>query len=421
MNVLVIGSGAREHALAWKIASSPRVKDVFVAPGNAGTASIARNLNIVPTDKEALGKAAVDRHIDLVVIGPESSLASGIVDHLNNLGISAFGPTMAASQIEASKVFARKLMQKYGIPLAKGITCSSYAEARNYIRQHSLPLVIKADGLAAGKGVIIVDSLEAADKTLHAVMNSRIFGTAGEKVVIEEYINGREVSMIVFTDGKTVLPMPPTCDYKKIYDDDHGPNTGGMGSYCPPAFFSSQMKGEAINRVLAPAVKAMDNEGILYKGVLYAGLILAEGNLSTLEFNARFGDPETQSILPLLKTDLVDICQAVIENKLDQIDLEWRQEACVGVVMASAGYPGNYRTGFPIHGLDVVDEDIMVFHAGTKSNECGTICTNGGRVLTVVGTGRNIAEARDKVYRNVSKIHFEGCNYRKDIALREIA
>jgi phosphoribosylamine--glycine ligase len=421
MNVLVIGSGAREHALAWKIASSPRVKGVFVAPGNAGTASIAENLNIAPTDKEALGKAAVARHIDLVVIGPEASLASGIVDHLNNLGIPAFGPTMAASQIEASKVFARRLMQKYGIPLAGGTTCSSYREARNYIRQHSFPLVIKADGLAAGKGVIIVDSREAADKTLHDVMNSRIFGVAGEKVVIEEYINGREVSVIVFTDGKTVLPMPPTCDYKKIYDDDQGPNTGGMGSYCPPAFFSSQMKEKAVNHVLIPTVKAMHNEGILYKGVLYAGLILAKGTLSTLEFNARFGDPETQSLLPLLKTDLVDICQAVIENKLDQIDLEWRQEACVGVVMASSGYPGNYRTGLPIHGLDTIDEDVTVFHAGTKLDEHGTIRTNGGRVLTVVGTGRNIAEARDKVYRNLPKIHFEGCTYRKDIALREIA
>ncbi|MBA7504620.1 Phosphoribosylamine--glycine ligase [subsurface metagenome] len=420
MKVMVVGGGAREHTLAWKLAQSPKVDKVFVAPGNAGTASIAQNLNIAPSDIEELGKAARDEHVDLAVIGPESPLTQGIVDHFNSLGIPAFGPTKAAAQIESSKVFARNLMEKYGIPCPKGAVFSSHHEAHEYIKQQKAPIVIKADGLAAGKGAIIAESREQAEKTLSDIMEAKIFGSAGDKVLIDEYLNGKEVSLLAFTDGKTVVPMVPACDYKKIGDNDQGPNTGGIGGYSPPGFFSAELAEKATNAILLPAVKAMADEGILYRGVLYAGLMLTDREISTLEFNARFGDPESQVTLPLLKTDLVDILMAVIEGNLDQLSIQWSDDACVGVVMASGGYPGSYKTGFPIEGLDKAEKDVLIFHAGTRLGNDGTIYTNGGRVLTVVGVGKNIAEARQKVYANLPDIYFEGCYYRKDIALREI-
>jgi phosphoribosylamine--glycine ligase len=336
------------------------------------------------------------------------------------LGIAIFGPTKAATQIESSKVFARNLMERYGIPCPKGMIFSSYSEAREYLRGQQPPVVIKADGLAAGKGVIIADSLAGADKVLGEIMEANVFGPAGDRVIIDEYLSGREVSLIAFTDGKTVSPMVPACDYKKIGDGDQGPNTGGMGSYSPPGFFSAQMTEKVTEEILLPTVKAMAREGLPYKGVLYAGLMIVDGKPLVLEFNARFGDPETQVILPLLKTDLVDILMAVVEGNLDQARIEWSSEACVGVVMASGGYPGSYETGFPIQGIDNVDEDVLVFHAGTKLGNDGVIYSDGGRVLAVVGVGKDIAEAREKVYRNIPKIYFAGCYYRKDIALREI-
>ena len=407
--------------MVWKIVQSPKVEKAFVAPGNAGTALIAENLNIKPTDIEALGKAAKDRNIDLAVVGPEVPLASGIVDYFDSLGIPIFGPTKAAAQIESSKVFARNLMEKYGIPCPKGVTFSSYPEAHRYLERQEPPIVVKADGLAAGKGTIIADSLPEASKALSDIMEAKIFGSAGDKVIIDECLKGREVSLIAFTDGKTISPMVPACDYKKIWDNDQGPNTGGMGSYSPPGFFPAELIEKATNTILLPAVKAMASEGATYKGVIYAGLmVINKEELSVLEFNARFGDPETQAVLPLLKTDLVDILLAVVQGNLDQIEIEWSRDACVGVVMASAGYPGKYKTGFPIKGLDKVDKDLLVFHAGTKLGADGTIYTNGGRVLTAVATGENMAEAREKVYRNLANIYFEGCHYRKDIALREI-
>ncbi len=420
MKILVVGGGGREHTLVWKIAQSPRVGKVFAAPGNAGTAAIAENLNLRPTDIEGLGKAAKEKGIDLVVVGPEAPLASGIVDYFNSLGIPIFGPTKAATQIESSKVFARGLMEKYGIPCTKGAIFSSYSEAREYLRKQRPPVVIKADGLAAGKGVIIAGSLEEAHKALGDIMESRIFGSAGDRVVIDEYLSGREVSLIAFTDGKTVSPMVPACDYKKIGDDDQGLNTGGMGSYSPPGFFSVRMTKKVTENILLPTVRAMAKEGLPYKGVLYAGLMIINGEPVVLEFNARFGDPETQVILPLLKTDLVDILMAVVQGNLDQAKIKWSSEACVGVVMSSTGYPGSYKTGFPIRGIDNVDKDVLVFHAGTKLGNDGIIYTDGGRVLTVAGVGQDMAEARQKVYRNIPNIYFEGCYYRKDIALREI-
>ena len=393
---------------------------IFAAPGNAGTAAVAENLDLRPTDVEGLGQAAKERGIDLVVVGPEAPLAAGMVDHFDRLGIPVFGPPKAAAQIESSKVFARNLMEKHGIPCPRGATFSSYSEARDYLHQQRLPVVIKADGLAAGKGVVIAASSSEAEKTLSDIMEARIFGSAGDRVIIDEYLSGREVSLIAFTDGKTVSSMMPACDYKKVGDGDRGPNTGGMGSYSPPGFFPERMIDSVTRDILLPTVKAMAEEGLPYKGVLYAGLIIVDGKPVVLEFNARFGDPETQVVLPLLRTDLVDILMAVVEGNLERVKIEWSSQACVGVVVSSAGYPGSYKTGFPIQGMDSLDRDIMVFHAGTRLGPDGTVYTDGGRVLTVVGLGRDMAEARERVYRNVADIRFEGCYYRKDIALREI-
>ena len=420
MKAMVIGGGGREHALVWKIAQSPKVNKVFVAPGNAGTALIAENLDIHPTDIKTLGEVAQDKSIDFVVVGPEVPLALGIVDYFDNLGIPAFGPTKAAARIESSKVFARNLMKKYGIPCPKGKVFFSYSEAREYLERQQPPIVVKADGLAAGKGVIITSSRQEAIKALNDIMKAKIFGPAGERVIIDEYLSGRELSLIAFTDGKTVSPMVPACDYKKNWDNDKGPNTGGMGSYSPPGFFPAELIEKATNTILLPTVRAMASEGITYKGVLYAGLMVTDKELLVLEFNCRFGDPETQAVLPLLKTDLVDILLAVIQGNLDQVKIEWSSDACVGVVMASAGYPGSYKKGLPIRGLNEMDKDLLIFHAGTRLGNDGIIYTNGGRVLTVVGIGKDMAEAREKVYSNIPKIYFEGCHYRKDIALREI-
>jgi phosphoribosylamine--glycine ligase len=420
LKILVVGGGGREHTLVWKIAQSPRVEKVFAAPGNAGTAAIVENLNLRPTDIEGLGKTAKEKGIDLVVVGPEAPLASGIVDYFGNLGIPIFGPTKAATQVESSKVFARNLMEKYGIPCPKGAIFSSYSEAREYLREQYTPVVVKADGLAAGKGVIIAGSLPEAHKALGDIMEAKIFGSAGDRVIIDEYLSGQEVSLIAFTDGKTVSPMVPACDYKKIWDNDQGPNTGGMGSYSPPGFFSTQMTKKVTEDILLPTVKAMAKEGLPYKGVLYAGLMIVDGEPVVLEFNARFGDPETQVVLPLLKTDLVDIVMAVVQGNLDRVKIKWSSEACVGVVMASGGYPSSYKTGFPIQGIDSVDKDVLVFHAGTKLGNDGVIYTDGGRVLAVVCVGRDMTEAREKVYHNIPNIYFEGGYYRKDIALREI-
>jgi len=417
---MVIGGGAREHALAWKITQSPKVTELYVAPGNAGTASIAHNLNIRSNDIEALAKAAQDIGIELTVVGPEAPLAAGIVDRFEHLGIPIFGPTKAATRIESSKVFAKKLTQKYAIPCPKGVTFSNYAEGKKYLESQPVPVVVKADGLAAGKGVIVAGSREEALKALSDILEAKIFGPAGDSVVIEECLTGREISLLAFTDGKTVVPMVPACDYKRIFDNDQGPNTGGMGSYSPPGFFDAKLTRQVMKMILQPAVRAMANEGMPYKGVLYAGLMIASDRPKVLEFNARFGDPETQAILPRLQTDLMDILLAVIDNRLGETTMEWTDDACVGVVMASAGYPGNYKTGLPITGLDNLDKDILVFHAGTKLGENSQVYTDGGRVLTVTARGKNMAQARAKVYQNLPRIHFDGCHYRKDIAAREV-
>jgi len=414
LKVMVVGGGAREHALVWKLRRSPRVDEVYVAPGNAGTATMARNLDVSPTDVSALASAAQQHAIDLTVVGPEAPLAAGIVDLFESLNLPVFGPTRAATQLEASKVFSKELMQKYGIPCAQGAVFSSHTQAKDYVRSQPVPIVVKADGLAAGKGVIVATSQEQALQALSDIMENKAFGTAGNSVVVEECLNGREVSLLAFTDGQTVVPMVPACDYKRAFDFDQGPNTGGMGSYSPPGFFDPSKVEQVQRTILGPAVRAMAQEGAVYRGVLYAGLIDTPQGIKVLEFNARFGDPECQVIIPRLKTDLLDIMLAVVGGRLDRVKIEWSHEACVGVVMASAGYPGSYKTGFPITGLNRLDEDILVFHAGTAKKE--GIVTSGGRVLTVVAQGATLDEARARVYANLPRIHFEGCHYRRDIA-----
>jgi phosphoribosylamine--glycine ligase len=416
IKILVIGGGGREHTLVWKLAQSPKVKEIYAAPGNAGTAKIAHNLDIKPTDIETLAKTATAEKIDLTVVGPEAPLASGIADQFLIRGLPIFGPTQQATQIESSKVFAKELMQKYKIPCAKSASFSDYSQAKDYVKRQQPPIVVKADGLAAGKGVILADSISKALEALSLIMEEKAFGAAGDRVLIEEYLTGREMSSFAFTDSHSLVPMASACDYKPVFDGDRGPNTGGMGSYSPPPFLTPALAETVREKIMQPAIEAMHNEGRTYRGVLYGGLMISNSNPRVLEFNARFGDPEAQVTLPLLETDLVDIMLAVNDNKLDKIKVEWSQDVCVGVVMASGGYPGSYKTGFPITGLGEIDKDILVFHAGTRLEE-GKIVTSGGRVLAVVARGKTLKEAREKVYKNISRINFEGCHYRQDIAL----
>ena len=420
MKLLVVGNGAREHALAWKISQSPRVNEIYAVPGNAGTASVARNINLPVSDTSAIVSKARELSIDLAVVGPEAPLAAGIADQFQAAGIPVFGPSGPAAQLEASKVYAREVMHKQGIPCASGATFTDYAEARKYLAKQTAPIVVKADGLAAGKGVTVAATLQEAEQALKSIMEDKAFGQAGDRVIIEECLFGKEVSLLAFSDGKTVVPMVPACDYKRVFDGDKGPNTGGMGSYSPPGFFNDAMTEQVLNSIIKPTIDAMAKEGTPYQGVLYTGLIMTAKGPMVLEYNARFGDPETQVVLPRLKTDLVDIMLAVVEGKLDKIKIEWNSDPCVGVVMASGGYPGDYRRGLPISVSGTLDKDINIFYAGAmKVNS--HIVTDGGRVLTVTATGRTMQEARDRVYRNIKHISFEGCHYRQDIAEREVS
>ena len=418
MKVLVVGNGAREHAIVWKLSQSPKVKELYTAPGNAGTARISQNLDIAATDIKSLAKAVQQKNLDLVVVGPEVPLAEGIVDHFESLGIPIFGASKLAAEIESSKVFSKALMQKYNIPCAKSVSFSDYAQAKEYVQKRKLPIVIKADGLAAGKGVVVAGTMDEAMAALNDFMQEKKLGAAANQVLVEEFLSGKEMSFFAFSDGITVLPMVSACDYKRVNDGDKGPNTGGMGSYSPPVFNSPALQKQAMDTIMVPTIKAMAQEGRQYRGVLYGGLMVNKENVKVLEFNARFGDPETQVILPRLKTDLLDIIIAVIKGKLNQINIECSDDPCVGVVIASGGYPGSYKTGLPISGLLDIDKDVMVFHAGTKIGATPwEVLTNGGRVLTVVAMGKTIAQAREKVYDNISRINFDGCHYRKDIAL----
>jgi phosphoribosylamine--glycine ligase len=394
---------------------SPRVSAVFAAPGNGGTAGIAENLDIDATDFPRLIGAVNSNRIDLVVVGPESPLAAGIVDEFQSRVIPVFGPSREAAQLESSKSFARNLMEKYAIPCARGKSFTDYSEARAYLKQQTVPLVIKADGLAAGKGVSVCSTMAEAEAALARIMEARIFGGAGSRVVIEECLVGQEMSYLAFTDGKTFSPMPPACDYKRVFDGNLGPNTGGMGAYSPPPFFDRKLGALIDATVMQPIVRGLNADGIDFRGIIYAGLMLTAEGPKVLEFNARFGDPETQVILPQLKTDLVDIIISVIDGSLDKMKIEWQKSACVTVVMASGGYPGDYKKGLPIEGVENVAADVTVFHAGTRIND-GRLVTAGGRVLSVTGCGEDFDQARDRVYKNIGQISFEGAQYRRDIA-----
>ncbi|MBI4328659.1 MAG: phosphoribosylamine--glycine ligase [Chloroflexi bacterium] len=418
--LLVVGSGAREHALAWKLRQSPRVSALFVAPGNGGTPDIAENVAVPANDVSGLLRAAQDRHVDLVVVGPEEPLALGLADAFRAANIACVGPTRAAARIEASKGFAKGLMERARIPTARSRTFDDFAEAKGYVEAQPLPVVVKADGLAAGKGVAVCPSREEAVAFLHEVMVHRAFGGAGERVVVEECLTGTEASAFAFTDGRHLLLTVPACDYKRVFDGDRGPNTGGMGAYSPPEFLTRRDEEEVRTRVLEPAVRQMAAEGTPFQGFLYAGLMVGPTGFKVLEFNCRLGDPETQVVLPRLRSDLLDLLEAIAEGNVARAKADWDPQPCVGVVVAAPGYPGDYPKGLPIAGLEDIARDVLVFHAGTRRDERGQVLTNGGRVLTVVALGDTMEQARRKVYDNVACIAFPGMHYRRDIALRAI-
>jgi phosphoribosylamine---glycine ligase len=421
MKVLVIGGGGREHALVWKIAQSPKVKKVFCAPGNAGISDLAECVPISAGDLPGLLDFARRRKIDLTVVGPEGPLSEGIVDLFEREGLRIFGASRRAAEIESSKSFAKALLDKYRIPTARGRSFRSLTQAERYLRKLGVPVVVKADGLAAGKGVIVCATEAQALAALKRIMVKREFGEAGDQVVIEECLKGEEASFLAFTDGKTVLPMPSSQDHKAIYDDDRGPNTGGMGAYSPAPVVDRLMHRKIMNEVMLPTVKAMAAEGRPYKGVLYAGLMIDRDQLRVLEFNGRFGDPEAQPLLMRIKSDIVPIMQAVIDGRLDQCRLEIDDRASVCVVMSSAGYPGSYPKGIPIKGLDAAKkmQDVVVFHAGTKLAKRAVV-TDGGRVLGVTALGDTVEDAIVKAYDAVGKIRWEGAYCRRDIGQKAL-
>ncbi len=421
MNVLLIGSGAREHAIAWKLRQSSRLDELFIAPGNPGTAELGTNLDLGDSNHERIVRACRELRIDLVVVGNEEPLAAGLVDRLAVEGIAAFGPTKAAAEIEWSKVFAKELMAKHGIPSAPFTVFDNAAAACAHVEAQPGPLVVKADGLAKGKGVIVCGTREEALDAVDALMVRREFGASGDRVVIERRLSGPEVSAHAFTDGRTVAHMPFSCDHKPVFDGNQGPNTGGMGAYSPPGWLDGSTGATVRSAITQAAVQAMMAEGRPYRGVLYPGLMLTDAGPMVIEFNCRMGDPETQVLLPRLQSDLLDVCWAVANNRLHEIELRWSDEACVGVVLASGGYPGAYQTGLPIDGLADLDSGVLVFHAGTRRADDGPIVTAGGRVLTVAATGATMEDARRTAYRNVERIRFEGVHYRRDIGAAQPA
>lgn len=421
MKVLVIGSGGREHALVWKVSQSKKVTKIYAAPGNAGIAELAECVAIKSDDIAGLLKFAKSNAIDLTLVGPEGPLSMGIVDEFTKAGLRAFGPSKKAAEIEASKQFCKDLMKKYHIPTAEYEVFTDKAAAEAYVRKQGAPIVVKADGLAAGKGVVVAESVEEAIKALDMIMGQKAFGTAGDRVVVEGFLKGEEASFMAFTDGKTVVPMASSQDHKRIFDDDKGPNTGGMGAYSPAPIVTKAMEQQVMEKIMIPTVRAMEQEGRLFKGVLYAGLMIDNGVAKTLEFNARFGDPETQPIMMRLDTDLIDIVEAIIDGNLAKVEVKWKAESAVCVVIASGGYPGDYAKGKEIKGLAnaAKQEKVMVFHAGTALKD-GKVVTDGGRVLGVTGLGPKVSAAIENAYKGVKEISFEGAQYRKDIGARAL-
>lgn len=422
MKVMIVGSGGREHALAWKISESPLVADIVFAPGNGGMRQMGECIEVDLDDPAAVAAVAEERGVDLTVVGPEAPLVAGIVDEFRSRGLNAFGPVGQAARLEGSKSFAKSIMEKHGIPTARAYMFDDYDEARAYIESEPAPLVVKADGLAAGKGVIIAPDTGAALKALDECMVDSLFGEAGARVLVEEFMEGPEVSILTLSDGESVAHMVPSQDHKRAYDGDEGPNTGGMGAYSPVPLLSADMESLIHDSVMKATVGALAAEGIGYAGVLYGGLMLTGDGPRVLEFNVRFGDPETQAVLPRLSSDLVPGLLATIEGTVGSLEMKWSPDYCVCVVLASGGYPGKYETGMPITGLKAAASDpgVQVFHAGTRLED-GKVVTSGGRVLNVVALGGDFAEARGLAYQAVEMIGFEGMHYRTDIGHRAMS
>ncbi|HHV30023.1 MAG TPA: phosphoribosylamine--glycine ligase [Clostridium sp.] len=419
MKVLVVGSGGREHALVWKIVQSPKVEKVYCAPGNGGISAIAECVPIKAMDIDGVISFSKEKEIDMVVVAPDDPLAAGMVDALENAGIRAFGPNKAAATIEGSKAFAKNLMKKYNIPTANYEVFENSANAISYLQNQQYPLVVKADGLALGKGVIIAQNFSEAKEAVESIMEDKVFGEAGNKVVIEEFLVGPEVSMLAFTDGKSIKTMVSSQDHKRALDNDQGLNTGGMGTFSPSRIYTEEIDSYCMEKIYKPTIEAMEKEGRRFKGVLYFGLIITKDGPKVLEYNARFGDPETQVVLPRLNTDIIDIFDAIIDERLDEVEISWNDNACVCVIMASGGYPKEYKTGYEISGLADAERDanVVVFHAGTK-REDGKYYTAGGRVLGVTAMESNLDEAIKKAYEGVGKIQFQDMHYRKDIGIK---
>ncbi|MBP3966277.1 phosphoribosylamine--glycine ligase [Paenibacillus lignilyticus] len=421
MRIMVIGGGGREHAIVWALNKSDKVSKIFCAPGNAGIAELAECAPIPVNRFDELIQFACDNAVDLVFVGPDDPLADGIVDAFEARNIPVYGPRKNAAEIEGSKIFMKNLLKKYEIPTAKYETFTDYETALAYLREQELPIVVKADGLAAGKGVTVAATLEEAEEALHGMMVGKVFGESGGRVVIEEFLSGQEMSILAFVDGETVRAMVPAQDHKPVYDNDKGPNTGGMGTYSPLPHIDPAIVEESIENIIKPTARAMVSEGRPFRGVLFAGLMITKDGPKTIEFNARMGDPETQVVLPRLKTDLLDIVLASLNGRLDQLEIEWSDEAAVCVIAASEGYPAAYPKGLPISGLDAaIAQGALVFHAGTALSAEGEIVTNGGRVLGIVGRGGDIAEARAKAYEAAAAIHFDGMHCRTDIAAKAL-
>jgi phosphoribosylamine--glycine ligase len=421
MKVLVVGGGGREHALVWKASQSPRVSKIYAAPGNAGMAQIAECVPVKAEDIAGLRAFAISKAIDLTIVGPEGPLSMGIVDEFQQAGLRIFGPAREAAEIEANKAFTKDLMKKYRIPSAAYGTFTDRSAAEEYVRSMGAPIVVKAAGLAAGKGVVVAETLDDAIEGLDLIMTKKAFGAAGDVVIVEECLRGEEASFMAFTDGKTVVPMASSQDHKRVFDADKGPNTGGMGAYSPAPVVTKQIEKLVMETVMNPTVRAMEKENRLFKGVLYAGLMIHNDEVKVLEFNARFGDPETQPVLARLDSDIIDIIESILDGKLASMKIKWKSESAVCVVMASGGYPGPYSKGKEISGLDKAagHRDVMVFHSGTALQE-GKVVTDGGRVLGITGIGPSVAAAIDNAYIGVSEISFEGAHYRKDIGARAL-
>ncbi|MBZ0168138.1 phosphoribosylamine--glycine ligase [Candidatus Methylomirabilis lanthanidiphila] len=422
MQILVIGSGGREHALAWKIAQSPKVSKIWAAPGNAGMSDVAECVQISATDIRLLADFAERKRIDLTVVGPELPLTLGIVDEFERRGLRIFGPRKDAALVEGSKVFAKSFMKKHHIPTGFFQTFDRSEEAKRYIEEIGTPLVVKADGLAAGKGVIVCFELPEALDAVEKIMEERLFGDAGKRIVIEEYLEGEEVSFHALTDGDAVLPLASSQDHKRAFNDDQGPNTGGMGAYSPAPIITESIHQQIMERVMIPAVAGMATEGRAYKGILYAGLMINGNEIKVLEFNARLGDPEAQPLLLRMKSDLIPLLEAVVDGRLRDQTIDWTPDASVCVVMASKGYPGPYDQGATIVGLEdaAAEPNVVIFHAGTSRTN-NQVLTGGGRVLGVTGLGRDIQGAIAATYRAVKKVHWEGAHYRTDIGVRALA